>query len=365
MNEQRQITVLQASAITISTIVGVGVLSLPLAAVRAADTGAPLVTFLCALLSVVASIIIVWLGVRFPNESYIEYSEKLIGKGLSRIIISVWILYYAMLSSLIAREFGEVVITAVLKNTPLEVTVIVMLLLAAFASRKNIMIFAYIHTFYIPFILIPVLLIVALSLKNADVINVLPLWGHKPSGIVKGFFMLSTVFQGYFIMMMVIPSMRSPKKAMRSIWLAMLITCILYVMVVSATVSVFGAEETKKLLWPTLELAKNTSLPANVLERLDAVFLAVWVTAVYTSLLSCYYFTTYSIGKLFRLQDQGMLSFFILPFLFVISMLPQSLIQLNEINALITQFGVVLTIAFPGLLLLVTLLRKKRGDQKR
>ncbi|MGG1876483.1 endospore germination permease [Paenibacillus cisolokensis] len=365
MNEQRQITVLQASAITISTIVGVGVLSLPLAAVRAADSGAPLVTFLGALLSVVASIIIVWLGVRFPNESYIEYSEKLIGKGLSRIIISVWILYYAMLSSLIAREFGEVVITAVLKNTPLEVTVIVMLLLAAFASRKNIMIFAYIHTFYIPFILVPVLLIVALSLKNADVVNVLPLWGNEPSGIVKGFFMLSTMFQGYFIMMMVIPSMRSPKKAMRSIWLAMLITSILYVLVVSATVSVFGAEETKKLLWPTLELAKDTSLPANILERLDAVFLAVWVTAVYTSLFSCYYFTIYSIGKLFRLQDHGMLSFFILPFLFLLAMLPQSLVQLNEINALITQFGVALTIAYPGLLLLVSLLRKKRGNQKR
>ena len=31
MREQRQITVLQASAVTISTIVGVGVLALPLA----------------------------------------------------------------------------------------------------------------------------------------------------------------------------------------------------------------------------------------------------------------------------------------------------------------------------------------------
>lgn len=45
MNEQRQITVLQASAITISTIVGVGVLALPLSAVKAADAGAPFVTF--------------------------------------------------------------------------------------------------------------------------------------------------------------------------------------------------------------------------------------------------------------------------------------------------------------------------------
>ena len=103
-----------------------------------------------------------------------------------------------------------------------------------------------------------------------------------------------------------------------SIW-AMLITGVLYILIVTATVSVFGAEETKKLLWPTLELAKATSLPANVLERLDAVFLAVWVTAVFTSLFSCYYFTIYSISKLFRLADHGMMSFFILPILFVLA----------------------------------------------
>lgn len=53
MNEQRQITVTQAAAVTISTIVGVSVLALPLAAVKAADAGAPLVTFLGMLLAFV------------------------------------------------------------------------------------------------------------------------------------------------------------------------------------------------------------------------------------------------------------------------------------------------------------------------
>lgn len=364
MKEQRQITVLQASAVTISTIVGVGVLALPLAAVKAADAGAPLVTFLGMLLAFVGLFFMTRLGMRFPNDSYIEYSEVIIGKWLGRIGSLISIAFFAVLSSLVAREFGEVVVTAVLKHTPLEVTVLVMLLLAAFSSRRNIMTFAYIHLFYSPFILIPALLIVALSLKNADMINVLPVIGNEIRGIPAGIITLSTMFQGYFIMMMVIPAMCKPERAMRSSIWAMLITGVLYILIVTATVSVFGAEETKKLLWPTLELAKATSLPANVLERLDAVFLAVWVTAVFTSLFSCYYFTIYSISKLFRLADHGMMSFFILPILFVLAMLPQSLVQLNEVNGLISKFGLLITIVYPGVLLIIAVLRKKRGASK-
>jgi|GEM_PF-392188 len=361
MNNQRQITVLQASAIIISTIVGVGVLALPLAAVRAADAGAPLVTFLGMLLAFVGLFFMTRLGMRFPNDSYIQYSEVIIGRWLGMIGSLISILFFAVLCSLVAREFGEVVVTAVLKKTPLEVTVLVMLLLAAFSSRKNIMSFAYIHLFYSPFMLIPALLIVALSLKNADIINVLPVWGNDPSGIPMGIITLSTVFQGYFIMMMVIPAMSRPEKAMRaSIW-AMLVTGLLYTLIVIATVGLFGAEETKTLLWPTLELAKATSLPANVLERLDAVFLAVWVTAVFTSLFSCYYFTIYSISKLLKLADQGMLSFFILPILFVLAMLPQSLLELNQLNAVISKFGLLITIVYPGMLLVIAKLRKKGG----
>ncbi|MGV2786961.1 GerAB/ArcD/ProY family transporter, partial [Clostridium perfringens] len=123
MNAPRHITVTQATAVTISTIVGVSVLALPLAAVKAADAGAPLVTFLGMLLAFVGLFFMTRLGMRFPNDSYIEYSEIIIGKWLGRIGGLLSIAFFAVLSSLVAREFGEVVVTAVLKNTPLEVTV--------------------------------------------------------------------------------------------------------------------------------------------------------------------------------------------------------------------------------------------------
>ena len=51
------------------------------------------------------------------------------------------------------------------------------------------------------------------------------------------------------------------------------------------------------------------------------------------------------------------------PFLFVLAMLPQSLIQLNEVNSMISKYGLLITIAYPGILLIIAILRKKRCSQ--
>jgi spore germination protein len=362
MEYPRQITVIQTAAILISTIIGVGVLPLPLFAVRAADSGAPLVTLLGMLLAWVGLMLIAILGMRFPRQSIIQYSETILGRWAAWIGSLCIIAFFAILTSLAAREFGEVVVTSVLKRTPLEVTVTVMLLLAAISARNDITTFAYIHHFYLPAIVGPALLIVVLSFKNAEVTNWLPVWGNEPQGMLAGVLTIAALFQGSFILAMVIPGMRRPEKALKASFWGMAIAGGLYLLTVIAVVGVFGPEETKILLWPTLELAKTTSLPANILERLDAAFLAVWVTAVFTTLYATYYLTVHALSKLLRLRDHKMFSFTLLPFVFIVAMLPQNVINMYQVISVVGRIGLLITIVYPAILLAVAILRKKRGE---
>jgi spore germination protein len=361
MEYPRQVTMIQAAIIIFSTIIGVGVLALSLFAVRAADSGAPLLTFLGFIISLIGLGFITLLGMRFPTKSIIEYSEDLIGKWPARACSVLIIAFFFVLTALAAREFGEVVVTSVLTKTPLEVTVIVMLLLAAISSRADMTTFTYIHHFYFPIILFPGLLIVVFSLKNAQVINLLPIWGNDHHGIFAGMLTMAALFQGFFIMTIVIPAMRRPERAMMASLLGMSMAGGLYILIVVATVGVFGSEEIENLVWPTLELAKTTSLPANVLERLDGAFLAVWVTAVFTTLLSTYYFAVHALSKLFRIRDHKLFSFFFLPFIFVIAMVPQNLLQMYYIIQIVGRWGLVITVAYPFVLLVVALIRKKKS----
>ncbi|CAH1212997.1 Spore germination protein YndE [Paenibacillus allorhizoplanae] len=365
MEHPRQVTVIQAAIILISTIIGVGVLALSLFAVRAADSGAPLVTLLGFLVGLLGLWLLTKLGMRFPTKSIIEYSEDLIGKWPARGFSVLIILFFCLITALASREFGEVVVTSVLTKTPLEVTVIVMLLLAAVSARVDITTFTYFHHFYFPIIVFPGLVIVVLSLKNAHLINLLPLWGNEPTGMPMGILTMAALFQGSFVMTIVIPAMRRPEKAMIAGFIGMLAAGSFYILIVIATVGVFGAEEIKKLVWPTLELAKTTSLPANILERLDGAFLAVWVTAVFTTLLSSYYLAIYFSSQLLRLRDHKMFTFLVVPFIYVIAMFSQNLLQMYEIIQIVGRWGLIFTVAYPLVLFVVAMIRKKknRGDQ--
>jgi spore germination protein len=359
----KQVTMIQAAIVIFSTIIGVGILALPRIAVEKVDTGSPFLTFLGMTIAFFGLFIVTKLGTRFPNKSIIQYSEIIVGKWPGRIGSLFIILFFTILTALTSREFGEVVITSVLRQTPLEVTVIVMLVLAAFASRNDLTTFTYIHHFYFPFILFPAIVIVALSLKNANPIYLQPIFGNDPDGMVTGALTVAALFQGFFVVTLIIPMMRNPKRAMKASIYGMLLAGGLYIAIVTATLSVFGAEETKNVLWPTLELAKMTSLPGEVLERLDAAFLAIWVTAVFTTLLSSYYLVIHFTSKLFQLRDHKMLSFFVLPYIFVIAMLPQNILQMYEIIEIIGRVGLLITIGYPTFLYLVAIIRKKRGEQ--
>ncbi|WP_077213525.1 GerAB/ArcD/ProY family transporter [Bacillus dakarensis] len=363
MEKTREVTTFQAATILISTMIGVGVLPLPLFAVRSGDTGAPFITVLGIGIGAIALIIITKLGLRHPNKTIISYSEDIIGKWLGKIFSLLVILFFLVLTALAAREFGAVVITAVLLETPLEVTVLVMLLLAAISARNTMNTFVYIHSFYIPIILAPVLIIVALSLKNANFLYLRPFIASDLKDSFNGALTVAALLQGSFLMTLIIPTMKNPKSAVKASLWAIFISGGLYVLIVAATVSIFGTEEIKKLYWPTLELARTTSLPGNILQRLDVVFISVWVIAVFTTIFASYFLTIQSLKEYFNLQDHKMLAYFLLPFIFTLAMVPQNILQLYDIILFIGKVGLIFTFFYPMVLYCWDLIRNKRGSK--
>ncbi|MDF2725944.1 MAG: spore germination protein, partial [Paenibacillus sp.] len=75
-----------------------------------------------------------------------------------------------------------------------------------------------------------------------------------------------------------------------------------------------------------------------------------------------YYLTIHSMSKLLRLRDHRMFSFFILPVVFVMAMVPLNIIHMYEIIRNVGRTGLIITIVYPALLLMLSFVRKKRGE---
>lgn len=361
MEYPREITVIQATVILISSVVGVGVLGMPRLVVETAGTAAPLVTVCGVLLAAFGIVMMVLVGLRFPRKNIIRYSEEILGKWLARFISLFIILFFITSTALTVRGFGEVVKTSILTETPLEITVIVMLFLAAMSTRQDVNTLAYIHLFYLPFLFLPGVFIFSFALEDVDPIFLLPLWDNEPGKMASGTSVVAALFQGAFIITLLIPSMRRPERAMTASLWGIGIGGVLHLIVVMMTLAFFGPEEIKELVWPTLELAKATRFP--VLERLDAAFLAGWLMVVFTTSYATYYISVHAMSELFRLRDHRFLAPFLFPFIYLVAIMPPNVKQYYTILQSVGMIGLCLTIVYPLVLWMVAVIRGKGERQ--
>ncbi|WP_227938203.1 GerAB/ArcD/ProY family transporter [Alkalihalobacillus deserti] len=360
MEFPKKITAIQTAIITASSIIGTGMLTIARRAVEFGDTSGPLLTIFGTLVAFIAVWIICQLGKKFSGKSIFQYSEEIIGKWLARFFSVLIIWYLVVLTAFNAREFGEVVKTTVLHETPLEVMVLATLVLVAISVRNNITTFAYIHHFYFPLIFAPALLISIFSLKHANVLYLQPVMGNAPTNPMAGILLVAAMFQLSFILTIVIPAMRETQQALKAATWGVIFSGGLYLIIVIANLAVFGSEEIKGLMWPMLELTRITTLPGEILQRLDAAFLAVWVTAVYTTIFSSYFLCIYAIKQVFHFKDHKMFSFLILPFVFFISSIPRNVLEMYDIIRVVEMVGLVITFGYPCLLLVIVWVRKRK-----
>ncbi|ARK30925.1 GerAB/ArcD/ProY family transporter [Halalkalibacter krulwichiae] len=363
MEYPKKITAIQTAIIIASSITGTGLMTIAREVTEEVDTLAPLLTSTGILIAFLPIWVLSHLGNKYKGKTLFQYSEDIIGKWPARLINTLLIAFFAVAAGFTAREFGAVVRTSVLRETPLEIIVVAILVLVAISCRNNITTFAYIHHFYFPIVFMPVLIITIASLQHSNVLYLQPVLGNNPTNHIKAILLVTAMFQFSFVLTVIMPAMRESRQALKAATWGLALSAGLYLIIVIATLSVFGSEEIKNLIWPTLELTRITTLPGEILQRLDAAYLAVWVTAVYTSLFSSYFIIVYGLKQVCRLKDHKLFSFFILPMVFLISAIPRNVTEVYSFAEYLAITGLFFTIIYPSLLLAIFLIKKTIGKQ--
>lgn len=368
MPKSRTVTMLQSAMCLGTAIIGVGVLAFPRITVEYTSTGAPMATIGAVVLMLLCGLMLSYLGSQYPDQTIFEYADHLVGKWISKLLLLIVCAYFLELAALAAREFGEVVVTSVLQRTPLEVTTLMMIVLASIAARNRVAVFTRILTFYMPIVYFPALVIVILTLKSAKLTNILPALSvfHETSvpQMVTATLIVASLFQNYIIIGLLTPHMYRPKEVWKSALIGIGSAGAVYIIVAYATLAVFGTEEMKNLLWPTLELAKTAALPLLFIERLDPVFLAVWVTAVFTAILASYYTAAKGLAHLFQFHDHRIFTTVGIPVIYILAMQPPNIVVLYRIVKEVGLTGLTLTVGYPLMLLILHIVRKWRARQK-
>lgn len=357
------------TTITVGAVIGVGVLAFPRIVVEPADTGGPLAALLGALGAMIAWLAWVKLSRWYPHRTPAEYAPKVLTRPIGWLYLSAIIILLVLITAMLAREFGEVLKTAVLPNTPIEVTIITMLATAAYFVRYDVQVIARVYEVFFPIMLVPLAIIGLLSLSNARLHHLMPLTGTDWQGVLTGAMMASVGYVAMMILPFLLPSLNRSKQAVEAGLWGLGLSAFVYMLAITASLSVFGYVEIKRMVWPTYELVKTTTVPGFILERLESAFIGIWVAAVFTTVAATYYPILLICSQWFGLRDHKVMAIPMVPVLYMVAMSPSDIHTLYRLLSVVGLAGAALTQVVPLLMLMIAYLRGKgvvsRARQRR
>lgn len=319
----------------ITAVIGIGIFSYPRELTEKVSTDAWIVTLISTLLSILLILIICYIvkinSYKSLNDIFTDTSGKFIGAMFSIIFV-----FYNIFSiSIGLRIFTEVLKMYLLEKTPTELIVILMILTGFYMVRGGTLSVVKFNEICFWLMFIPMCIIILLVLKLGDISNVLPIFQNKPIKYFEAIKPTIYAFGGFEIAYLLIPLLKSKRKAVKYLFLAMLFVGLFYTIIVVLVLSIFGAEETKILLWSPITMVKCIDIPGTFIERWDGVVMALWVIFYASTFINGLNFSTTLIKDTFLLKSKYTPLYILTPIIYLIALYPDNLKEIYSIGSTI------------------------------
>lgn len=349
------ITKFQLFFFIIQSQLGIGLLSLP-NDVQASAKGDGWISIIVAG-AVVQIVITIYLFLmkRFPNNTYPEITQKVLGRVLGKVCnVLIW-LYFILTGSLALKLFILCVNLWLLPLTPLGILSLIIVLSSIYLTVSDLTIIA--RFFVLASFLIFLLIILSLLTFNLpkEFQYVLPIGSSGLKNILLGSNKSIISMLGFEGLLMVFPFILNREKGVyKTISFANLSVTFINTYFLFLCLISFSPPQLKQIRDPVLFLFEALSF--DMVDRIDLIFLSVWMVPMTTSVIAYLYFSVKSISKKRSFKKaiwlNGLLIYFI-------SIFPMDEKKLALFSKYVTYLSYAAVFALPFILLCLSMVINK------
>lgn len=364
MNENSKVSSKQIRSLVVSTVVGIGILGLPskIAAVLGNDGWIAII--LGGLLIVPIIIFMNKIFQFYPGKDFFQIGHEVLGKWVFNSFLLIFLFYLIMLASFVTRNMAEIVKAFLLETTPTEVIIITFILVTSYIARSDINIIGRISYHVYPIILGFVIIVTLITLTGLDFTNMLPLFQSNIKDFPKGIGITFFSYLGFEILLFVLPFAEEREKTVKYSLIGIGFVIVMYLIIFVISLSQYGLEHLQRQLFPTLALIKEVDLPGFFIENLDGVVMGVWVLVIAGTMGPVYYSAGKVISNLFSTKSHDLFIIPLLPIIYLVSLIPQSLIEVNVVLAkMINYCGLISIVLMPALIFCIGYYKIRRSER--
>lgn len=363
ISSQDKISSSQALVILVNYILATGILTLPRVSVEKVKTPDVWISvFLGGIIAMIAGIIIVKLSQQFPEKTFYQYNQIIVGRWLGWILSLLIISYFFTISAFEVRTMAEVTSLFLLEGTPTWAIILPFMWVGLYLVSSGINSIARLFEIIFPITFVIFLLVAFLSFGIFEIDNLRPVLGLGVTPMLKGIKTATLAFLGPEIMLLLVAFMKpaDKTKAVRIVVVGLIIPLIFYVITVVMVIGALSIEGVVTRTWPTIELMRSYEIPGLIFERFESFLLVIWIMQIFATFTITYYAAALGLAQLFQTNIQPFL-FGLLPVIYMIAMTPKNINDLFKFGDQIGHAAIILFGILPIILLIISRLKGEKA----
>jgi spore germination protein len=356
-----QISTVQTVMIISNFILGAGILTLPRTVTEKTQTpDAWISVIISGLITMLIGLIMVKLCKRFPNQSLYQFSQIIIGKWLGSFFSLIIVSYYIVVSSFGVRAMAETTRLFLLQGTPVWAILMPFLWIGLYLILGGINSIGRMFEIIFPITIIFFMIVMLLGIRIFEIDNIRPVMGLGIKPVLKGLASTSFSFGGFEVILLIFFFMKKKNQATKATLIAIAIPIIFYAITLIMVVGALSVSGVVTQTWPVLTFVRSFEITGFFFERFDSLLLVIWIMQLFATYTISFFAAVLGLSQLFG-KDIQTVSFWILPFIFFIAMVPTNINEMFSLGEWVGKFSFLLFSVLPLFLLFVSIVRRKKN----
>ena len=341
-----------------SMLIGGGILTFPrFVADETVGSDGWIVILIGGMLTLLVAWTVAKLATMFPNQSFLSYASAIVSKPIAVILTFLLGTISMLIASYVVRNIANTAKEYLFEQTPMEVIALTFLLVVIYAISSSRIGLFRLNMLFFPFIFLITIIIMLLNIKWFDFGDLLPMFQTSFTGYIKGTGSMITSYVGLGILLFYLALADRPKRAPKMVSIGVCIVMFFYFLVFITCIGVFGHAGTANLLNPTVELAKQVEIPGGIFERAEVVFYVIWIMAIFNTTTMAFDIAVLALHSIFKKANKMTFIFILSPLIYLISMIPENLVELNHFGTFVSYVSAGTTVFVTILLLIIAKIR--------
>lgn len=363
MNTVTKIGTIEAIGFMIIVMINRIILNTPKDLIETGGSSSWLNVILVSIIAILLVLLICKLQKNFTGKDILDISKYLAGDKFKKITSFIFFVLFIYVSALVIRNFSDSLQKIFLQNTPITYIMLFFIVGMIWANKLGLSAIIKINMFIVGLVLLSILIIFITPAQYFNASNLFPILGN---GINETFFSGLTnifAFSGITYLYFLMPLLNKPQHFKKIALISVIIAAIYLLLSVISLLGLFSYLITSEDIFSILLITRVISFGA-IFERLDAIFLFIWILAFLTYLSFILYFSLYTYKGFTNISNQNGPIYTIAALIFTLALFPKNVIEINFLeNDILKVLVLTLLFAFPIIIYILANLKHKRTNR--